>query len=96
MVEEIKVNADGGSNVVAETIVVAEEKVPISWTSCKICKRSFNCKSRVPINIICCGNIACLDCVETKMVKEGSERGKSVKGKFKCAFSDCGKDHCAP
>ena len=65
---------------------------PASWSQCKLCMKSFNCKTRAPIIMMCCGKTACRECVETLMNK-GSEQGISVKGKFKCAF--CDSDHCA-
>ena len=63
-----------------------------SLTQCKLCKKNFNSKTRQPINIMCCGNLACLDCVQTLMNKS-TERRMSIKGKFLCAF--CKSDHCA-
>lgn len=41
---------------------------------------------------MCCGGMACLECVE-KVMNKGTEQGISVKGKFLCAF--CKSDHCA-
>ncbi len=66
---------------------------PLSLLQCKLCNQSFNCKSRAPINIMCCGDLACRECVETLMNK-GTEPGISVKGKFRCTY--CESDHCAP
>ncbi len=66
---------------------------PKSWSQCKICNESFNCKSRAPINIVCCGDLACRECVETLMNKV-TEPGISARGKFKCSY--CDSDHCAP
>ena len=48
-------------------------------TTCQLCKKSFNSESKAPINIICCGNIACLACVESLMNKS-TEPGTSIKG----------------
>jgi hypothetical protein len=84
--EELKVN---GANLAA----AANQPPSVSWLQCPLCNLNFNCKGRLPIYMICCGETACLECVETKMNK-GQQRGVSIKGKFLCAF--CESDHCAP
>ena len=40
---------------------------------CAICKHLFNLKKREPINLNCCGETACRDCVETVMMKSESK-----------------------
>jgi len=76
-----------------EDFKVDVNNIPNFWTTCQVCKKSFNSESKAPINIICCGNIACLACVESVMNKS-TEPGTSIKGQFQCAF--CESQHCAP
>ena len=60
---------------------------------CPLCKLFFNIKEREPINLKCCDEIACRQCVETFMIKSQSKE-LVIKGQFDCLF--CHSDHCAP
>ena len=60
---------------------------------CSLCKLSFNLKNREPINLKCCDEIACRECVETLMIKTQSKQFV-IKGQFDCSY--CHSDHCAP
>ena len=64
-----------------------------SFLKCSLCKLSYNLKNREPINLVCCGDTACRECVETKMIKSQSKE-LVIKGQFECSF--CHSDHCAP
>jgi hypothetical protein len=61
--------------------------------SCSLCKKPFNLNSREPINLKCCDEIACRNCVESKMIKT-KNKDVVIKGQFECSF--CSADHCAP
>ena len=61
--------------------------------SCNLCKKLFNLNSREPINLICCNEVACRDCVESKIIKTKNKE-VVIKGQFECSF--CSADHCAP
>jgi hypothetical protein len=67
------------------------ESVKSSMLHCVLCKLSFNLKVREPVNLICCGEIACRECVETLMIKSESKE-LVIKGQFDCSF--CHSDHC--
>ena len=69
------------------------ESVKASFLSCSLCKLSFNLKNREPINLICCNEIACRECVESLKMKSDSKE-LVIKGQFECSF--CHSDHCAP
>jgi hypothetical protein len=43
--------------------------------------------------MMCCGETACRECVETLMMKSESKE-HVIKGQFECSF--CHADHCAP
>ena len=58
---------------------------------CQLCKLSFNLKNREPINLMCCGEVACRECVETYMIKSQSKQ-LVIKGQFDCSL--CHSDHC--
>ena len=60
---------------------------------CGICKHHFNLKNREPINLNCCGETACRDCVETRMMKSKSKEFV-IRGQYDCSF--CHFYHCAP
>ena len=64
-----------------------------SELKCSVCKHLFNLKNREPINLKCCDETACRECVETRMMKSES-KGLVIKGQFDCHF--CHSDHCAP
>ena len=53
---------------------------------CFECKKRFNLVSREPINMVCCGRVACRYCVKTKMIKtpQNAERAIAEKGDFEC------------
>ena len=68
------------------------EYVRSSILKCSLCKLSFNLKNREPINLMCCSEIACRECVETLMIKSQS-KNLVIKGQFDCSF--CHSDHCA-
>ena len=69
------------------------ETAKISDLQCPICKLYFNLKNREPINLKCCDETACRECVETQMIKSDSKE-LVIKGQFDCSF--CHFDHCAP
>jgi hypothetical protein len=67
--------------------------VKTSFLKCSLCKLSFNLKNREPINLMCCGEVACRHCVENVMMKSQSKE-LVIKGQFDCSL--CHSDHCAP
>ena len=67
------------------------ESAQSSVLKCSLCKYFFNLKNREPINLVCCHEIACRECVETLMIKSESKE-LVVKGQFDCSF--CHSDHC--
>ena len=69
------------------------EYVRSSFLKCSLCKLSFNLKNREPINLMCCSEIACRECVESLMIKSKS-KNLVIKGQFDCSF--CHSDHCLP
>jgi len=68
------------------------ETAKISDLQCPICNHFFNLKNREPINLICCNEVACRECVETQMIKSESKE-LVIKGQLDCSF--CHFDHCA-
>ena len=69
------------------------ESLRPSFLKCSLCKLQFNLKNREPINLMCCSETACLECVENKMIKSKNKEFV-IKGDFECSF--CHSDHCAP
>ncbi len=63
-----------------------------SFLKCSLCNLSFNLKNKEPINLKCCDEIACRECVETLMMKS-EDKKFVIKGEFDCLF--CNSDHCA-
>ena len=68
------------------------ESLRPSFLKCSLCKLQFNLRNREPINLMCCSETACRDCVETKMIKSQSKE-LVIKGQFECSF--CHSDHYA-
>ncbi len=62
-----------------------------SFLKCSLCKLTFNLKNREPINLICCGETGCRECVETLMIKTQSKQ-LVIKGQFDCSY--CHSNHC--
>ena len=60
---------------------------------CSVCKNLFNLKNREPINLKCCDETACRECVETRMMLSESKE-LVIRKKFDCSF--CHHYHCAP
>ena len=69
------------------------ESAKTSILKCSLCKLNFNLKNREPINLMCCGEIACRECVESVMIKSQS-KNLVIKGQFDCSY--CHSDHCLP
>jgi hypothetical protein len=59
--------------------------------NCFDCKHRFNLSTREPIMMICCGETACRECVNTKMIKnkQHAEIGVAKKGEFECKGCKC-------
>jgi hypothetical protein len=68
------------------------EATNTSDLQCTLCKHFFNLKNREPINLKCCDETACRECVESKMIKTENKEFV-IKGQFDCSF--CHFDHCA-
>jgi hypothetical protein len=45
------------------------ESSKLSDLQCPLCKLYFNLKNREPINLKCCDEIACRECIESLMIK---------------------------
>jgi hypothetical protein len=69
------------------------ESAKASLLKCSLCKLPFNLKNREPINLECCDETACRECVETLMIKS-QNKNPIIKGQFDCSY--CHSDHCAP
>ncbi len=61
--------------------------------NCTLCNQIFNLKSREPIYLMCCGDVACKLCIKNDMIKSDNKE-VIKKGQFECSF--CHADHCAP
>jgi hypothetical protein len=48
--------------------------IKTSVFKCSLCKLLFNLKNREPINLKCCDEIACRECVENLMIKSQSKK----------------------
>jgi hypothetical protein len=65
---------------------------PKNLLTCALCKQLFNLTNREPIYLLCCGDVACKDCVKKVMIKS-DDKEVVRKGQFECSF--CHADHCA-
>ncbi len=65
-----------------------EEKKSARHMCCSVCDLRFNLTKRLPISMVCCGETACKQCIQTKMAKKLNPQNGDfvIQGQIECAF----------
>ena len=65
-----------------------EKKTTARHMCCRVCDLRFNLDKRMPITMVCCGETACKQCVQNKMIKSSDHKFADfvIQGQIQCSF----------